>query len=99
MQGYIEIRHKYKDTDNKTKMKVVYRGPCVYTEVQSLRENVGGAEAGGDVTVRVHTDTFFELNTGDLCILNGTRYLNVRRFSRCTEGKSYGFCQVQLKLR
>lgn len=99
MQGYIEIKHKYKDTDNKNKMKTVYRGPCVYTELKSLRETVGGAEASGNVTVRVHTDKDFPLDLGDLCILNGSRQLNVRRFSRCTDGKSYGFCQVQLKLR
>lgn len=99
MNGHIEIRHKYKDKDNKFKFKTVYRGPCVYTEVQSLRENINGAEAGGDVSVRVHTDKILPLCTGDLCILNGTRTLNIRRLSRCTEGKLPGFSHVLLKLR
>lgn len=97
MEGHIKICHKYKDTDNKTRLQTVYEGPCVYAEKASVREVLGGVESSSGITVRVHTVKGFDIACGDLCILNGKEY-TVRRCAGCT-GAMAGFSHIQLILR
>ncbi len=97
-EGYIEILHKEKGSDNTIRHRMVYAGKCVTNCRYSVREQMGGVENNSDIEVRILGKYTFPVDTGDRCILNG-KVRTVRRWSRCANALSADFCHTALSLR